>query len=698
MSFDLEEIYALLPEVYRTRDATIAESREDLLTPAEQTELDALRAALAAGEPLDETQQRDLERLEEKRLRGPLKTLLSIVAEQVAGLEESIEQLYDDHFIETCADWAVPYIADLVGHRPLDPQLQSLLGSGRAEVANAVRSRRRKGTAATLEQLALDLTDWDAAVVELFLTLATTQYLNHLRLDHPGTPDMRRSAELELLATPFGRSARSADVRRIGGAARPNIPNVGIFLWRVGSRRLTDSPASPVDARRFRFDPLGRDIQLYTAAEREPEITRLADPLVVPLPITRRALRRQLDALYGPGRSLSVHLGDDLMELDDVEACDLSDLDGGWAHPGQEKVAIDPVLGRIAFPEDVQEPVRVTFHYGGAADIGGGEYDRTPTGTDPSALEREVPRDRETISLALADLGGAGAVEITGNDIFDETPQPQVAADARLAIRAGTGSRPLLRLSGDLVVTGGDSGEVTLDGLLITGGRLVVPGGSNELQRLRLVHCTLVPGSAESLEVDAPNVVVEIERSIVGALRLAEGSEISISDSIVDAGDPTEVALEAPGGGTAGPVALDSCTVIGKVRTTTLTVSDSILHAARAAGDTWPAAVIAERGQTGYVRYSYAPLDSQLPPRYESRPRGSAEAGMTPVFTTTEYGEPAYCQLHGACPRELLCGAADGGEMGAYHHLYAPQRVAGLSARLDEYLRFGLDAGLIFAS
>ena len=300
MSFDLEQIYSLLPEVYRTRDAAIAESRDDLLTPDEKADLDALRAALAAGEHLDDTQQRDLERLEEKRLRGPLKALLSVVAEQVEGLEESIEQLYDDHFIETCADWAVPYIADLVGHRPLDPQLQRLLGSGRAEVANTVRSRRRKGTAATLEQLALDITDWDAAVVELFLTLATTQYLNHVRLDHPGTADLRRSDALELLSTPFGRHSRLADVRRIGGAARPNIPNVGIFLWRIGSRRLTDSPAFAVDARRFRFDPLGRDVQLFTAAEREPEITRLADPLVVPLPITQAGSAARARAALRP--------------------------------------------------------------------------------------------------------------------------------------------------------------------------------------------------------------------------------------------------------------------------------------------------------------------------------------------------------------------------------------------------------------
>jgi hypothetical protein len=36
--------------------------------------------------------------------------------------------------------------------------------------------------------------------------------------------------------------------------------------------------------------------------------------------------------------------------------------------------------------------------------------------------------------------------------------------------------------------------------------------------------------------------------------------------------------------------------------------------------------------------------------------------------------------------------------MGAYHQLYEPQRIANLQARLDEYLRFGLEAGIFLAS
>jgi len=45
----------------------------------------------------------------------PLRSLLSIVAREVAVVEEELAQLYDDLFVETCAEWVVPYIGDLVG-------------------------------------------------------------------------------------------------------------------------------------------------------------------------------------------------------------------------------------------------------------------------------------------------------------------------------------------------------------------------------------------------------------------------------------------------------------------------------------------------------------------------------------------------------------------------------------------------------
>ena len=129
MSFDLQQVYSLLPAIYRIRD-------------------------LEQGEPL--------------------KALLTIITEQIAVLEEDLSQLYDDQFIETCAEWVVPYIGDLISyHTPYGVFPQSL----RPEVAHTIGFRRRKGTAALLEQLARDVTGWNAHVVESFQLLATTQYM-----------------------------------------------------------------------------------------------------------------------------------------------------------------------------------------------------------------------------------------------------------------------------------------------------------------------------------------------------------------------------------------------------------------------------------------------------------------------------------------------------------------------------------------
>jgi hypothetical protein len=36
--------------------------------------------------------------------------------------------------------------------------------------------------------------------------------------------------------------------------------------------------------------------------------------------------------------------------------------------------------------------------------------------------------------------------------------------------------------------------------------------------------------------------------------------------------------------------------------------------------------------------------------------------------------------------------------MGAFHELYEPQRGTNLRIRLDEYLRFGLEAGIFYVT
>jgi hypothetical protein len=71
---------------------------------------------------------------------------------------------------------------------------------------------------------------------------------------------------------------------------------------------------------------------------------------------------------------------------------------------------------------------------------------------------------------------------------------------------------------------------------------------------------------------------------------------------------------------------------------------------------------------------------------------------VLPHFTSLRYGDPGYGQLRQATDKSIRQGASDEGEMGVMHALFQPQRETNLRIRLDEYLRFGLHAGVFYAS
>src|SRR5215831_17817420 len=180
MSFDL---FNLLPAVYRSRDIELAQS-QTLLTPAELAELATLVP------PLSIDQQLRLEELTAKSTRGPLHSLLLVIQEQLAILDDDLDQLYDDQFIETCARWVIPYIGDLIGYQSVKG-IAPAVDNPRSEVAETISLRRRKGTVLVMEQLARDVTGWGAHAVEFFQLLADTQYMNHSRLRNHYAPDVR---------------------------------------------------------------------------------------------------------------------------------------------------------------------------------------------------------------------------------------------------------------------------------------------------------------------------------------------------------------------------------------------------------------------------------------------------------------------------------------------------------------------------
>ena len=104
---------------------------------------------------------------------GPLRELVQRIGVQAAILRRSIDRLWEDQSIETCDDWVIPYIADLLATNLVN----SLDARGqRIDVAKTIYYRRRKGTLAILEEIAANITGWDVRVVEFFRRLARTRH------------------------------------------------------------------------------------------------------------------------------------------------------------------------------------------------------------------------------------------------------------------------------------------------------------------------------------------------------------------------------------------------------------------------------------------------------------------------------------------------------------------------------------------
>ncbi|MEP6506791.1 MAG: phage tail protein, partial [Gemmatimonadales bacterium] len=190
---------------------------------------------------------------EEQELPGQLRAYLGLIERAFGAIHENIEALYDDLFVETCNDWVIPYIGDLLGTSHLSGPAWTL----RADVADTIPIRRRKGTLGAIELLVHDLTQWSVHCVELRENLAWHQHLNHQRPDAAGDPPyglttvtrftvprggtapVRDPATLSLLGTPFDSFAYVADVRPpTGDSLRINLPNLAIFLWRLSAYRV----------------------------------------------------------------------------------------------------------------------------------------------------------------------------------------------------------------------------------------------------------------------------------------------------------------------------------------------------------------------------------------------------------------------------------------------------------------------------
>jgi hypothetical protein len=340
-------------------------------------------------------------------------------------------------------------------------------------------------------------------------------------------------------------------------------------------------------------------------------------------------------------------------------------------------------------------------------------------------------------------------IEIADSGVYVEQLNITLRERESLQLRAANGKRPVIRLldwhteSPDaLSVAGARGSRFTLDGLLVTGRSLSVEG---EIAEVVIRHSTLTPGwtpghdceperpGEPSLELFCPHARVNIEHSIIGSIQVhplvsvADGAGegkaqiksaaaeagcegvghgfrvdpicLRVSDSVLDATSPEREAIGAPGCVVAhARLTILRSTVFGQVQVQAVDLGENTIFDGR---------VFVARRQQGCLRFCYISPESRAPRRYQCQPdlaagnlkgeeKTLAERRVRPRFISVRYGNPDYCRLAADCAEEITRGADDESEMGVFHDLYNPQRLANLRARLDEYTPAGMDAGIIF--
>ncbi|OGB24087.1 MAG: hypothetical protein A3I66_11480 [Burkholderiales bacterium RIFCSPLOWO2_02_FULL_57_36] len=546
-------------------------------------------------------------RMRDAEHQQALQALLRVIAEQVNLVEDDIARLYDNWFIETAEDWVVPYIADLIGYRPVldagrpgqgaTEQARALnrVLIPRRKAANTIRYRRGKGRLGLLELLAHDVAGWPARAVEFFKLLGWHQNINHPHPARAQLADLRRMNPLDLLGGPFDTLAHTVDVRRVNSQrtiGRHNIPSIGVFVWRLKSYPVSYAPAYCVEdtgPNCYTFSVLGNDAPLFIKAQAQSAETCVTQEWQVPASLRRRAFESDMERFYGAGKSLVIWADGwggsnphDPLPASAVIAADLSH----WQYvPPKNYIAVDPVLGRIAFPPGQlpRKGVRVSYRYGFSADMGGGEYARRLFNPSPRKADSgeeivapvfyRVGRNEsfqrlwDALNQWKHDQPKDAVIELTDSSVHAEPFTVELAREQSLQLRAADRVRPVLRLldwQTDLPdpfsVVMNPGSRFTLDGLMVTGRSVHFSGaqqqGSEDRERsgkkgernddetekhddicgavVVIRHCTLVPGwglgrhceparpAEPSLELYNLRASVRIEHSIVGSIQVNE--------------------------------------------------------------------------------------------------------------------------------------------------------------------------------
>lgn len=663
-AFYTEKVWGLVPEVYRALDASVP------------------------GAP------------------GALRELCARIGREAAIVRRSIDRVWEDQSIETCDDWVIPYIGDLLATRlvsGLDARGQRL------DVANTIDYRRRKGTLAVLEQVASDLSGWDVRVIEMFRHLARAPHgLDPApRVEERGTPrggvaDLRDPDIASRAGSAFDRFAYTPDFRR--GANRTGVHQIRTLAVHVYRRKaLSVDKSTPVQdsacPNQWTFDPTGRDIPLHAASSRRTgALGAFAPEHALAGPIDAALLRSAKEALCaaivaptGAMDPRSLRLYEHGASFDLVPAADIT------ADPRESapRFLVVPERGRVFVQSGEAPALHVGYHHGLASAIGAGGFPRSWSAAAASGPAPEV------LVSGDADLGAVlsglpPSATVTFADSRTRSTLVNVGV-AHVVLRAASGARPVVRRTTetDWVFTGSPGAKLAIDGLWVCGAHVVLAGDFSEVT---LTSCTLDPGemnadlSGFALAADGamlfPSLLrieghvgkLTVERSILGPLATVGNGTVetvTISDSVVQGiasndGGIDAISLKS------GLTELLRTTVLGRTIAHRLSADHVILH---------DHAEVTDR-QQGCVRYSAVTEGSLLPRQH----RSVSAPPRAPWFVSRRFGDPGYAALHDGVDASVSAGGEGGAEMGVYAREQFGIKEQSIRTKLGEHMPVGLTA------
>jgi hypothetical protein len=555
---------------------------------------------------------------------GPLRELVNRIGAQAATLRRSIDRLWEDQSIESCDDWVVSYIGNLLATN----LVSSLDARGqRLDVAKTIYYRRRKGTVAILEEIAYDITGWDARVVEFFRRLGRSRHnLDPAILDPNADPaddltlqqaqglvgtwtntyiggwaDLRNAYGASRAQSPFSISPslsppsafdeyfHTADFR--AGQGRSGwfkIANLGVFLWRLQNFGV-DQTTPVQNGNCYTFDPTGRQIPLFAASAQaaagsrpleggfdtwvSPQEWQLPTPISTPL-LTSSLANPQAQPLYARLDSDGVTLQPNSLGIftepgNFYELIDVSQITTYPEPPATtHQIMVFPENGQFAVLQPPPNgPVTVTYNYGFSAPIGAGPYDRRIIGQDsnPTPAPASTVNGGAGAFSALGPIGSFGTVTLI--DSLTYTSAPNFPDIQQVTVMAQNPGRPVIRFqpasppgANEWVFTGNANSSLVLEGLFVSGGDIVLRGS---FTTVTLTCCTLDAGTSPSAADSLASPAAVFAQSI-------DGRDLA----------PTRLWIE----GEVENLLIDRC-ILGPIRTRnngeveTLTITNSVVQA-----------------------------------------------------------------------------------------------------------------------